>query len=808
MKKISIKIYDYLKANSKLANFLLAFFVMTAFLVPAAVYAAPSSLESKIYLALGWIFYSITSVIANLTTFLFAWLLQVAKWDDFVDLPAVTEGWVQVRNLSNMFFILILLLIAFATILRVEHYNIKRLLPKVILMAILINFSKTICGIIIEFSQVIMMTFIGVLDQNGANIAKLLGIEEMWSYVKKEEKVNGIGLATLGGIIVAFIATLIALVVIVTAIAVFVMRVIMLWIYIVLSPLAYLMAAFPQGQKYAGQWWGDFTKYVITGPVLAFFLWLALTTAGESAKKLGTADIDRMNLGEGVLSNFLSAPIFQTYLITIGFLVGGLMVTQQIGGIAASVAGKGIGAIQKGKAMTYKGVKKGTVGTAKFVGRNSLGVAGAGLQIASSKGSSVNKLGKFASNWRTDINKGRQESRANKRLATLKKMGMGDKSMSSLKDVADSKLGKRTKTIIAGGAAVGTAIAGAPILVPAVAGLTAAVVGFKTLKKNKTDRDKKTVDDAKKKRNERVSSAEKGFEENTEMYGSRRDREIKAAKTERDADLLTQKDEYDAGRINDSTYSGYKLSINNNYNNKKRIAEEKFDGEASVQNANNIRGNTKLEARTDYQNDIKDVTNEKRRQKDINKLNTKYTAVAGRASDATKQAEYDGKLTNINAKRDAKYRNDYHPNKIMMEATKKGIQDETNAKRKVTLLADGENIENFPKGDFYSASGQTATQKKFFDKLTANTDESTKALAEMTRSLRTVQDKIKRGDNVSPAEFASIQALKQGIASYKKGGGNTASLSGVINVANEIHTGDGSDSKHRSTVEDFESKVA
>jgi hypothetical protein len=39
-----------------------------------------------------------------------------------------------------------------------------------------------------------------------------------------------------------------------------VMRIVMIWIYVVLSPLAYLLASFPGGQQYSSRWWKDFTS--------------------------------------------------------------------------------------------------------------------------------------------------------------------------------------------------------------------------------------------------------------------------------------------------------------------------------------------------------------------------------------------------------------------------------------------------------------------------------------------------------------------------------------------------------------------
>ncbi|GAH84046.1 unnamed protein product, partial [marine sediment metagenome] len=80
-------------------------------------------------------------------------------------LDIVKAGWEVTRDFSNMFFILFLVIIAFATILRFEKYGIKQLLPKIILIALLINFSLVICSVIIDFSNVAANFFIKDINQ-------------------------------------------------------------------------------------------------------------------------------------------------------------------------------------------------------------------------------------------------------------------------------------------------------------------------------------------------------------------------------------------------------------------------------------------------------------------------------------------------------------------------------------------------------------------------------------------------------------------------------------------------------------------
>ncbi len=337
--------------------------IVFAFFIVNPVSAA--DVGGAVATVLGWIASLLTSVIGYFLTFLIKILVNVANFNNIIDVPAVKNGWVIVRDLCNMFFVLILLVIAFAAILRIESYSWKRLLPKLLIMAILINFSKTIFGLIIDFSQVIMLTFVGGFGgENAGNfLVNAFQIQKMGA-ITNSPGVEVSGWATSVAIILGVIAMLIAFVVVVVMLAVLIMRVMMLWIYTILSPLVFLGFAFPPIQKYVGRIWEDFIKQVIIGPMLAFFLWLALTTAGESSNKISsiTAPTGASQAVTGGVNALFQEGNFQTFIIVIGMLVGGLMVTQQMGGAAGAAAGRGIGAIHRGagvgKAIGRAGVFK------------------------------------------------------------------------------------------------------------------------------------------------------------------------------------------------------------------------------------------------------------------------------------------------------------------------------------------------------------------------------------------------------------------------------------------------------------------
>lgn len=295
---------------------------------------------------LSWIAWVFIMVFGLLLSLFVKILVNVAQFGNIIDVDTVIQGWVIIRDLCNMFFILILLIIAFATILRQENFSAKKLLPKLLIMAVLINFSKSIFGLLIDFSQVIMLTFVNGFAEFGPgnfiNMFQTHKILAMW----QGAPVNS------WGVVVTIMASVITLmitdIVVLVIIAVLVARIVMLWIYTILSPLVFMGFAVPALQKYTGKVWEDFTKQLVVGPVLAFFIWLALTTVSSSAAKIGLVNgTTGTKVCAGIGALFCDQS-FQTFIITIGLLMGGLMVAQTMGGAAGSIAGKGLAAINKG----------------------------------------------------------------------------------------------------------------------------------------------------------------------------------------------------------------------------------------------------------------------------------------------------------------------------------------------------------------------------------------------------------------------------------------------------------------------------
>lgn len=301
----------------------------------------------------------VTTFEGFLITVLTKILIGVMSYDGFVNAKAVTVGWTLVRDIANLFFVVILLVIAIATILRYESYNVKKLLPKLILMAVLVNFSRTIAGLIIQASQIVMLSFVAAFQANaGANIYRLFHIEQMLNAVNEKRESGTDASVSLSIAVTALVVILLMAVVIIYlffAVIIIVVRIVMLWMLLVLSPLAFVLAAFPRGGDYAKEWWKEFIKYCLCGPVLAFFLWLSLstvTTTGELEGFTGLLDANEFGNTDDIFKKLILTGIGDVeavlqFIIGIGMLMAGLMLTQKICGAGGKFAASGFNTVKK-----------------------------------------------------------------------------------------------------------------------------------------------------------------------------------------------------------------------------------------------------------------------------------------------------------------------------------------------------------------------------------------------------------------------------------------------------------------------------
>lgn len=339
-------------------------------------------------------------------------ILGLLAYQKFAAAPVVRIGWTVVRDFTNMFFVFGLLVIAFATVLRVEKYGYKQTLAKLIVAALLINFSLVLVMPIIDFAGLLTST---LLHQAGdgnfiSELANALDVEKKDSVAIDAEAIvdcesrysdcandclnseSGSDVeickrncranmctaaewkaanANIGGrdldtsddstwrIIISKFLSNIFLVVALFCLALFafflLVRVIYLWILLIFAPIVWLMWVFPFTSKFFSQWWTKFIHWTFFAPIYMFFIFLAVTTYDGFLAEIKSSDplpIDEINKPadhDPVLPTVFQWQFMLEFLLSGGLLVGGLIAAQSIG-VAGAGAAVGLGKRIKGAA--------------------------------------------------------------------------------------------------------------------------------------------------------------------------------------------------------------------------------------------------------------------------------------------------------------------------------------------------------------------------------------------------------------------------------------------------------------------------
>ena len=259
--------------------------------------------------------------------------------ENIFNAPAVQIGFSVSLAIANLGFVLGIIIIAIATIIRNQTYGMKQLLWKLVFMAILVNFGLVITAPIVGFANSMSTYFINATSPSAATGGYGAYVTTMMSAfnpqaVNEAPAASGSTLgaidsaicshpiltaagatfltgATLGaggvfavGIVLAcnipglqpsdptdnFWQSTMALLfdIAFSAIAAFtflclaillIIRYLMLGGLLIVLPLAWLTYVFPKFDNSFSKWWNTFIKWTFFPPLALFFIYLAFTTA-------------------------------------------------------------------------------------------------------------------------------------------------------------------------------------------------------------------------------------------------------------------------------------------------------------------------------------------------------------------------------------------------------------------------------------------------------------------------------------------------------------------------------------------------
>jgi len=273
----------------------------------------------------------------------------------------ITAGWTTIRDFCNMFFIFFLLVVAFATILRISAYSAKAILPKFLIAIFMINFSQEITKLVIDFGQVFMYEFMSWMGgsfsgpSGGGNsltfIADYFYNNYHFGLKYSLDAVVSITFAVAYTFALGFLYIILA--------GFLLVRVIAFVVLIIFSPFAVFAMVFPGTRKYTTEWWSSLIKYTMFGPVFMFFVYLSSVMANslqnDAALKASiTGGVGYAQAGFGGILTTLIPNV-----VSLGMLMAAIPMSQKLGGIAGSstLVGGGLGGLGNAVIGSYAGAK-------------------------------------------------------------------------------------------------------------------------------------------------------------------------------------------------------------------------------------------------------------------------------------------------------------------------------------------------------------------------------------------------------------------------------------------------------------------
>ncbi|MBI2574200.1 MAG: hypothetical protein HYV78_02305 [Candidatus Wildermuthbacteria bacterium] len=216
--------------------------------------------------------------------------------------PTIEAGWEFTRDLVNLLFLLFAVFIGLATILRIENYQLKKTLPKLLTAALLVNFSGVFVGIVVDFSNLLTKFFIdriGTWGGIGGDIKNSAqgtwaAITGLFTNLTKDSSAYLQSFITpIASMMVTTIFYAFFLLAIFVVMIVFIARVAVLWILTIMAPFAFASLVIPGAKKIWDEWIKTLISWAIIGIPLGFFLYISsdlVTHLGKISSSMPVLD--------------------------------------------------------------------------------------------------------------------------------------------------------------------------------------------------------------------------------------------------------------------------------------------------------------------------------------------------------------------------------------------------------------------------------------------------------------------------------------------------------------------------------------
>jgi hypothetical protein len=192
---------------------------------------------------------------------------------------AIYQAWSVMRNIANVAFVIAFLFIIFSQItsIGITNYGIKKMLPRLIISAVLVNVSFWICAAAVDLSNIVGSSIVDVFKGIGASMSLTSDYDPTktggsgWAYLA-----NSLLAGTLATVALLYIGLsallpmlLAALIAVIIALLVLALRQALIVVLIIVAPIAFVLRLLPNTESLYKKWQSMGSALLIGFPGIA-----------------------------------------------------------------------------------------------------------------------------------------------------------------------------------------------------------------------------------------------------------------------------------------------------------------------------------------------------------------------------------------------------------------------------------------------------------------------------------------------------------------------------------------------------------
>lgn len=315
------------------------------------------------------------------------------------DIVGINIAWSLLRDVSNIIFIFAIVYIGISLILGIDRSGHRQALARLVIAALLINFSLFAAKAVVEVSNIVAREVYVLIspDTGECNIGSVQRLNgDCLNYGLSGVMMRTLGLASLFEIgtrtgdptstwgtpgityekiiylsVIGSVFLLITSFVFASAAVLIMIRFVMLILLMVFSPLAFAAWVLPATRAYFSKWLSALLNQSFFAPLYLFMMWIAvkiIETYGISTVTGVQSGVGNAGFAAALLNESVGfSTVFLNFGLITVFMVAALFVAKSVGGIGADRA---LGMLHSGvkRAGSYAYRRKGLIAAAAITG--------------------------------------------------------------------------------------------------------------------------------------------------------------------------------------------------------------------------------------------------------------------------------------------------------------------------------------------------------------------------------------------------------------------------------------------------------